>query len=441
MGIYKDNLFLIGISFKTAPVEIREKFSFTSETLTSVLRSIKEMSGIRECLVLSTCNRTEIYAVAGDSVGEARRNIENCMLNISGIHKSFLSYFYFLNGIEVVEHLFRVICGFDSMIFGETQIFGQVKSAFSTASDNKCTGPLVNRLFHQAFQVSKQVKTQCTFGNEGVISASSAAVALARKTYGSLYNRTVLLVGAGKMGRMCSRLLKDSGIKKLYLTNRTRERADTLVEELSAEAIPFDKMDEMFGKVDIIITSASTSTPLITRSSLIEGIGNRNGAVLTLIDLGVPRNVDPEVAAMENVILYNIDNLKDVGGEKINSGNAEVKKAREIIKLRVDEYDTWLGEREILPELLTLRGKCENIRTEELEKVKNKVSAEIYDTVDLVTRRIVRKILHNPTVTLRASESGENRNRLAESINELFSKTYERSNRKIFHEDSLHISA
>ncbi|MDP2982090.1 MAG: glutamyl-tRNA reductase [Candidatus Latescibacter sp.] len=441
MSIHKGNLLLIGISHKTAPVEIREKFSFTGDALISVLSEIKRMSSIRECLVLSTCNRTEIYAVAGDSFRETRRNIENYILDISGIDKSFLRYFYCLNGTDVIEHLFQVICGFDSMIFGESQIFGQVKSAFSLACDNNCTGPIINRLFHQAFQVSKQVRTNCTFGSEGAISASSAAVALARKTYGSLQNRTVLLVGAGKIGRMCARLLIDSGIKKLYLANRTAERADALVEELSGEAIPFEKMDEMFGKVDIIITSASSSNPIITKSRLIECIGHRDGAILTLIDLGVPRNIDPEVASIGNIILYNIDNLKDVTGENYNGRNSEEIKAREIIKLKVDEYDTWLQEREILPEIRTLREKCENIRTEELGKIKNKVNAEIYDAVDLVTRRIVRKILHNPTVTLRASESGETRKRLVESLNALFSETYERSNRKLFHENSIKLGA
>lgn len=437
MNIHKDNLLLIGISHKTAPVEIREKFSFTGDTLISILSDIKGMSGISECVALSTCNRTEIYTVVSDSAREARRKIEQYILNVSGIDKSFLSYFYCLNGTDVIEHLFQVICGFDSMIFGETQIFGQVKSAFSLACDNNCTGPIINRMFHQAFQVSKQVRTNCTFGSEGAISASSAAVALARKTYGSLHNRTVLLVGAGKIGRMCARLLIDSGIKKLYLANRTAERADALVEELSGEAIPFEKMDEMFGKVDIVITSASSSNPIITRSRLKECIGHRDGAILTLIDLGVPRNIDPEVASIRNIILYNIDNLKDVTRENYNGVNSEAEKAREIIKLKADEYDTWLREREILPEILTLREKCENIRTEELGKIKNKVSAEIYDAVDLVTRRIVRKILHNPTVTLRASESGETRKRLVESLNELFSETYERSNRKLFHENSI----
>ncbi|MHB9030417.1 MAG: glutamyl-tRNA reductase [Candidatus Latescibacterota bacterium] len=426
MGIHKERLLTIGISHKTAPVDIREHFSFSGEALVKALSEIRGMVGIRECVVLSTCNRTEIYAVISDSAREVRTRLEQYILDTSGKDKSFLKYFYCMHGISVIEHLFHVVCGFDSMIFGESQIIAQTKTAFAAACNNNCTGPIINRLFHQAFQVSKQVRTSSISIGNGALSASSAAVELARKTYGSLHNKTVLLVGAGKIGRMCAKLLIDSGIDKLYLANRTAERAVALVQELSGEAIPFENIDEMFGKVDIIITSASSSNPIITKHRLMKSIGLRKETI-TLIDLGVPRNIDPEVTTIENIVLFNIDNVKDVNHEDLDMEKREEQEAYSMIKSKIDEYCIWLREREMIPEILGIREKCENIRLEELEKIKNKVSSDIYDAVELVTRRIVRKILHNPTVKLRTSESGEARNRLVESINVLFSESQSRS--------------
>jgi len=420
MKIFEKNKFLlVGISYKTAPVEIREKFSFNSENIPKLLSDISKISSIRECVVLSTCNRTEIYAFIDKLSDEIRERIERYILDISGMEKGFLKHFYCYNGRKVIEHLFKVTCGLESMILGETQILGQVKNSYTLACDNGCTGQTFNRLFHQAFQVGKQIRNRTSIG-EGIVSVSSAAVLLARELFGCLKQRKVLLIGAGKIGKLCAKQLIDSGIKELFITNRTIEHAVALAEELPGKVIPFEKRSEMFDKVDIIITSTTSSNPLITKNLLNKYIKLRNGKPLSLIDLGVPRNIDPEVACMENIHLFNIDDLEDVTLENLDKRKNEAEKAKEIINKKVDEYCTWLEEREIIPAIHNLREKCENIRLNELKKINNRVTVETFKTIDLVTRRIVRKILHNPTITVRASESGEVRKRLIESINDLF---------------------
>ncbi|MFC1512411.1 glutamyl-tRNA reductase, partial [Candidatus Latescibacterota bacterium] len=384
-----------------------------------VLKDIASLEGIRECVVLSTCNRTEIYAFIDKSSEEVHRKLCDYILSVSGMKEDFTKHFYFHTGISVIEHLFKVTSGLDSMILGETQIFGQLKNSYALACENGYTGTALNRLFHHSFRVGKLIRTETSI-SEGIVSVSSASVLLGKRIFGDLEKRKVLLVGAGKIGKMCAKQLTDYGIEKLYITNRTHTRASELAEELAGKVIPFEDMSKLFEEVDIIITSASSSSPLITKKLLKKNIANRNGNPLALIDLGVPRNIEPNATELKNIYLFNIDDLEDTTSESHERRKNEAEKALKIINQKVDEYRRWLDEREVIPVINNLRGKCEKIRQKELKNITNRVNAETYDTIDLVTRRIVRKILHNPTITLRASESGEMRNRFAKSIDELF---------------------
>ena len=415
----KCNFLLIGFSHKTAPVEIREKFSFNKESISAALKEIYNLNDIRECVIVSTCNRTEIYAFICKPPDEIRGTINRYILKVSGMEEDFLRHFFFYTGNKVIEHLFNVACGLDSMILGETQIFGQIKNSYASACENGCTGSALNRLFNQTFQVGKLIRCKTSI-NEGIVSVSSAAVLLGEKIINGLEKRKVLLIGAGKIGKMCAKQLVDSGIEELYVTNRTPEHAVGLAKELSGKVIPFENMADMLDKVDIIITSTTSRFPLITKKFLIKHIKHRNGNPLTLIDLGVPRNIEPDVCIIKNTHLFNIDDLENVTVENREKRKTEAGKAREIIGNKVNEYCTWLEECEVIPVIINLREKCENIRLAELRKINNRVSAETYETIDLITRRIVRKILHNPTISMRTSESGEVRNRLVESINDLF---------------------
>ncbi|MBN1292242.1 MAG: glutamyl-tRNA reductase [Candidatus Latescibacteria bacterium] len=414
-----DTICLIGISYKTASVEIRERFSFSVKTIPKVLAHIRSIDGVDECVVISTCNRTEIYTVINHDFENFQEKLYRYIFNTTGFDKAFLQNFYLLRGNRVIEHLFNVACGFDSMVIGETQIFRQVKDCYTLACSNGSTGILLNRLFHSAFRVGKLVRSKTTV-SEGAVSASSAVVLLAKKVFGGLNGKKVLLIGAGKVGKLCAKHLTDSGIGKLYIINRTIERAHDLSAELPGMVIPFNNLSDIIGKVDMVITSVTTRTPLITKDFLQKHIGKRDGTPLTCIDLGVPRNIEPDVSKLEGIRLFNIDDIEDVTFENHDKRVREKGKAASIIEEKVGEYGSWFEEREVVPVLKVLRAKCEEIRRSELRKIDHKISTETCDIIELVTHRIVRKILHNPTVNMRMTKSGEMRSQLLESINRLF---------------------
>lgn len=423
MGAYRaDRFLLIGLSHKTAPVEEREKFSLGQDAIPPFLDDLSKESGagVSECILLSTCNRTELYCrISGNTDGAAKQVLDF----ITGyLHESdeFRNHFYIMTGAEVIEHLFRVVSGIDSMIMGEPQIFGQVKSAYSLACDYGHTGPAMNRLFHRAFQVGKQVRSITSIG-EGAVSIGSAAVILAQQVLGDAISKAlVVLVGAGKIGELCARQLAGSGSGSLCIVNRTRERAVELTCRLAGKAAPFEELPNLLADADIVITSVSSPEPVISRAMIVQAIAARPDRTLVLIDLGVPRNVESALDGLHNVRLFNIDDLESVVFDNRERRQEEAGKAEAIIGPEVDGYMTWLKEREVVPVIQNLHAKCEDIRQIELGRVKNRVDDETYKTLDLVTRRIIRKILHNPTVTVRASESGEARNKLIATIHELF---------------------
>lgn len=420
-GTTENDFLLTGISHKTAPVEIRETLSFTEETIPGILCDLHHIDGISECVVLSTCNRTEIYAHITAPFEEVRERIDHYIETGTDNGQDALTHLYHYNGSAVIEHLFNVTSGLDSQILGETQIFGQVKDAYALACDNQCTGPAINRLFHFAFQVGKQIRNETSIG-EGITSISSAAVMFVRKIFGNLDGLSVLLIGVGKIGTLCAKQLKDCGIQQLFIANRTYEHAVSLAQNLSGEAVPFEKMGDLFETVDIVITSVISTSPILTRETLAEHVGMRRGKRLSFIDLGVPRNVAPDTSELENVHLFNIDDLEDVTTETRDKRKNEAEKARKIITKAVEDYTSWLRGRDAIPVINDLRDRLEDIRLAELKKVQHRVSPETLDILDQVSRRIVRKILHNPTITVRNSVSGKIRRRLIESITELFIK-------------------
>ncbi|MFA6472159.1 MAG: glutamyl-tRNA reductase, partial [Candidatus Latescibacterota bacterium] len=377
----EDSLFLIGISHQTAPVEIREKLSFGNEQLGEALLGIYDLEGVRECVVLSTCNRTEVYATLSAPYHSAQYKIEEYLISRSGNDSEISGHLYLKEGKQVIEHLFRVICSLDSMIIGEPQIFGQVKNAYSAACDLKTTGTTINRLFHHAFRVCKHIRNVTSIG-QGNVSVSYAAVELAQKLLGSLENRTVLLAGAGKTGELCVRRLTESGVKNIFIANRTQTRASELAFQLGGEAVSFRSIFDFCETVDIIITSISAPTPIITRNELSPHIVRRNGKPLILIDLGVPRNIEETISDFENTYLYNIDDFENVILDNLDKRRMEVEKAEELIHQEVENFCCWLGEKDVIPVIRDLRNRCESIRQQELQRIRNRVSSETYDALD-----------------------------------------------------------
>ena len=416
-----DHFLLIGISHKTAPIAVRERFSFGTDVIPPLFDVLTgdERAGVEECVLLSTCNRTELYTVVSSPAGDAKDRIMDIILDYTGQRDEMRGYFYTLTGRAVIEHLYTVVAGIDSMILGEPQIFGQVKSAYALACDCECTGPMMNRLFHRSFQAGKEVRNRTSIG-EGATSIGSAAVALAQKTIGSLGSAVILLVGAGKIGEICAKQLACSGARRFYLMNRTHERAVGLTKRLDGTALPFDRLGDVLGEADIVISSVASREPIITTSLIEDVLPGRGGRPLVLIDLGVPRTVEPAVGGCEGMTLFNIDDLIGVIQDNRDRRLGEAARARGIIEREVENYVAWLSEREVVPVINDLRKKCEAIRLAELERIRNKVDPDTYRTLEVVTRRIIRKILHNPTVRVRSSESGEFRKQLIESLNELF---------------------
>ena len=417
--IDENNFYIKGISYHKTSLDIREKLYFDSLACRDVLRELKKLRCIRECVLLSTCNRTELYYITGNDPGIVSERIESLFMKKADLKKNTESVFYNFRGISAIEHLFKVSSGLDSMILGEPQIFGQVKEAYSLACDEKYTGPAINRLFHHAFRVGKQVRNETGVG-EGAVSVSFAAVELAKKVFGKLKNRSVLLIGAGKIGELCAQSLSDLGVKNLYISNRTKEKADEISKILSGQPVLFENIPEYLSKADIVITSVSSGEPILKKETVEIQSKKRKGKALVIIDLGVPRNVDESISGLNDVFLYNIDCLKNLAVDNLDKRKNEAIKADEIISGEVGNFCVWLSERETIPVIKEIHERCENIQLEELEKIKNRLDEESFALVEMTTRRIIRKIIHNPVKAIRSSESGAERDNIVEIIRKMF---------------------
>ncbi|MDD5668894.1 MAG: glutamyl-tRNA reductase [Candidatus Omnitrophica bacterium] len=326
---------VLGLNHKTAPIEIREKLSFPESELSSALSSLLAYPGIMGCVILSTCNRTEIYAAAeNDFSGE--QSIRSFLSEFHEIDiNSLQGHFYSFAGEDAVRHLFRVVSSLDSMIVGETQIFGQVKSAYFKALETKTAGKLLNIIFHEAIKVGKKVRTHTEIG-KGAVSVSSAAFELGRKIFSNFEQKKVLIIGAGKIGEMMVKNLYSKGITTVIVANRTLSRAQELAGLFGGRAIGFENIFEAMNNTDIIISSTSAPHYVIKKNHVQRIMENGRLNPLLLLDLGVPRNIDPEVALIDRVHVYNIDDLDRVRDENMKERLAETLKAEQIIQKCLD---------------------------------------------------------------------------------------------------------
>jgi len=336
------NLVVVGISHKTAPVEIREKFSFSPKKTVEINRQLKEGFFLKENLILSTCNRVEIYAVA------------NHATDYVGNIKSFLSKFHNLNlsdydeaiyvykDKEAVEHLFGVASGLDSMVIGEMEILGQVKKAYQDARLSLTAGKVLHRLFEKAFNTAKKIRTE-TFIGKGAVSVSSAAVKLAEKILGRLDDKKVLIVGAGSVGEQLVLYLKKNGIKSILVANRTLEKAQDLARKFSAMAVAFDDFKNSLVDVDIIISSTGAPHAIVRKDDILSLMPKRKQKPLFIIDLAVPRDVEPEANQVDSVYLYDIDDLQRIVEENIKLRRNELESCSEIISTSTDRFMAWLS--------------------------------------------------------------------------------------------------
>ena len=329
------NIQILGLNHKTAPIEIREKVSFSDRNLNQALFELSKYDGIQENVILSTCNRTEIYTVVRD-IPKATESIKDFLSSFHKVHKEHIDkHLYCFCDEEAIRHLFRVVASLDSMIVGETQIFGQVKDAFFKAKEANTLGRNLCELFDEAIKVGKRIRTETLIG-KGAVSVSTAALELARKIFESLDEKKVLIIGAGKIGELTVKNLHSRGISTVLVANRTFEKAQELAEIFCGEAIKFEECLKYLVSTDIVISSTSAPHFIITKDEICEVMNKRGNSPLFLIDLGLPRNIDPRVDEIENAYLYNIDDLARVRDLNIKERLNESKKAEAIIQSCVD---------------------------------------------------------------------------------------------------------
>jgi len=328
------NIQILGLNHKTAPIEIRERVSFTPERLSDALISLKKYAPIEENLILSTCNRVEVYAVTKDL--QSGFNSICCFLSeFHGVEEGkFRRHLYLFSDINAVRHLFRVVSSLDSMIVGETQIFGQVKEAYFKARQCKVIGRIFNSLFEEAIKVGKKIRTQTQIG-KGAVSISSASVELAKKIFENLEGIKILIIGAGKIGELAVRNLASRGASMIFVANRTFSKAEELARVFGGQAVGFERIFEFMQDVDIVISSTSAPHFIINQKDLFAVMRKRNQRPLFLIDLGLPRNIDPDLNRLDNVYLYNIDDLARLRDANLKERLREAKKAEEIIEKSV----------------------------------------------------------------------------------------------------------
>ena len=412
------DIYAVGINHKTGPVEIRERLALTKEES----EKLKELISfhIRELSFLSTCNRVEFYFL-GDE--EGIQEILAFLERIKDIDSETIKkYLFTLKGREAVKHIFRVASSLDSMVLGEPQIVGQFKDAFEKSAQLGITGSILNNLLSKALTTSKRVRTRTGIG-ESAVSVSYAAVELAQKIFGELSQCTSCLIGAGEMAELAAKHLKDAGVSKMLVVNRTLQRAIQLSEELGAQPLSFDKLTDALVESDIVITSTASTSYILNRRQMEEIMKKRKHRPIFLIDIAVPRDIDPEVERLDNVYLYNIDDLEAVVEENRKKREKEAVKAEAIVEEEVEKFMRWLKSQEIAPVIISLRNWVEDIRQAELRKTVSrlKLGPKEEKALNAMTSAIVNKIMHPVFTYLKEESAKGNARKVKETVKALFS--------------------
>jgi len=405
------HIILLGLSHKSAPVEIRERLSFSSDEALLAIETLQKENVINEVVLLSTCNRVEIL-ITTENRKEAVDTVKNYIGRVKNIpNGNFEGQLYIHYGDDAVRHIFRVAASLDSMVVGEPQILGQLKEAYQNATTKKTSGVVLNRLLHRTFFVAKRVRSETGIGDSAV-SISYAAVELARKIFGSLENKTVLLIGAGEMAELAVEHLKRNKAGDILVANRTFERGVDLAEMFKGKAIKMEEIPGTLNHVDIIISSTGAQGFVLTRDQIKSIMRSRRNRPLFFIDIAVPRDIDPEINRLNNSYVYDIDDLKGVINENIEERKKEAVKGERIIDEAVIRFRQWYENLDIVPTIVGLRDKLDNIARSEVEKTVQSLkhlSEEDTQALHRMTDAIVNKVLHYPTQYLKNSNHHGNR--------------------------------
>lgn len=415
-------LVLVGLSHKTAPVEIREKLVFPSDKLTNALNRLVSKPSIGEAVILSTCNRTEIYAFT-EKTDEALSEIKRFISEYHGISLANLNgYLYEKSSLEVAKHIFMVASSLDSMIIGEAQILGQTKEAYCKSLECGTAGMVLNRLFKNAISIGKSVRASTSIG-ESAVSISYAAVELAKRLFDDLSNKAILLIGAGEMGELTAKHLISNGVKKVFVTNRTLQRAIELGEMFNGEALPFEELAKSLSLADIIITSTGAPGYVIKKSMMSDAMKIRRNKPVFLIDIAVPRDVEPEVNKLYNAYLYDIDDLQGVVETNMDERQKEAEKAYAIIEQNIEDFYRWTAMLDVVPAITALKQKAENIKNKELKKaisILNGIDESQIEIMDAMAQAMINKLLHSPIVKMKELAAEKNGSIDVEFVEELF---------------------
>jgi glutamyl-tRNA reductase len=396
-------LLALGVSHKTAPVEVRERLALPEQRAYEFVRDLRGAAAVHEAVAISTCNRTELYLVVSDPV-EAESAALTMLASLAGIRLTGLaSAIYSHRNCDAARHLYRVTSGLESMIVGEAEIQGQVKRAYETALAKETTGPLPNRLFTAALQTGKRIRTETAIG-ERALSLPAVAVALAREQLGSLLGREVVIVGTGETSELAARALADSGVRTVFVASRRRDRAVSLAKRYHGASVAFDELPQALERADIVVAATASPHLLLEARELATVMGERSGRPLLLIDLAVPRDIDASCGGIGGVSLYDIDDLEAVVARNRRVRQVEARKAEGIVEEEIQHFASWLGSLEVLPTLAALRTRADDIAAAVVRENAGKfesASPRDLERIDALAHSIVNRLLHEPTLRIK----------------------------------------
>ena len=422
-------ILLVGINYRTAPVDLRECFSVAETVLAASLGRLKEQAGCQEVVLLSTCNRTEIYAIVEDA-SRGQEGIRRFLSSVSQLPEGdFYDHLYVREGIYEIMHMLRVVTCIDSMIVGETQILGQFKHAFLFAQAEGMTGSMINALFNRVIAFGKKVQAETSIG-QNAVSVSYAAVALAKKVFDQLQNKSVLVIGAGKMSELTLTHLTAQGVKDVMIANRTIARAETVAQKFNGQALTLDQLKEALISADIIITSTGSQQLLLNAEMVGNAMRHRRMRPMFIIDIAVPRDVDPAVGKLSDVYLYDIDDLQEVVASNMSLRHQEAERVELWMEEEIMSLQAWLQEQEAFPLIAALRQKAQDIQNEVLESLYHKLpdlDEHGKKVIQKHIQSIANQILRNPTVNLKSMATEPDGANHLQTFARLFEIDYESS--------------
>ncbi|HXH11648.1 MAG TPA: glutamyl-tRNA reductase [Alphaproteobacteria bacterium] len=417
------HIVVVGLSHKVTPVELRERLYFPETALEEPLEKLAHYTEGGDRVILSTCNRVEVYGHI-QHLAHGSTRLRQFLSDYHGIPLGEIEpYLYTYHGAAALRHLFRVVSSLDSLVVGEPQITAQVKEAFAIARRAQATGSVFNQVFERAFAVAKRVRTETRIGEQAV-SVSYAAVALAKKIFQDLNAKTVLIIGAGEMSELTARHLISQGVKNLLVANRTLDRARELAERLQGQGVPLGELSGYLHHADIVVTSTGAPAPIISKADVQNALRLRKNRPMFFIDIAVPRDIDATVNDLDNVYLYDIDDLQLVVQENLRARQREAALGEMIIEREVEEVLRWFDEQQIVPAVIRLRRKAEAIRNQELAKLFAKSGAfsdAEREAIEAMASSIINKLLHTPIVRLKQESQSKAGSRYLQALRDLFS--------------------